>query len=90
MIPKIAKSLIGKKIVGVVVRGGLSDYGDRKGDGNSWTDAYAPGGYVYLVFKNGQILSCWNSEWGGVKLLESDNVHDAEEIKFVEKELKNG
>ena len=91
MIPNIAKSLVGKKIVGVVVKGDLMDYGGHgtnTGDGNTTRDAYVPAGDVYLKLKNGQILCCWNSEWGGVRLLKPSR--DARAIELVEKELEHG
>jgi hypothetical protein len=90
MIPRIARSLIGKKIVGVAVQGDIQDYGGcdaQTGDGDTTSDAYVPGGDIYLKFKTGEILKCWNSEWGGVQLLRPGNAKDAREIDFVEREL---
>ena len=84
MIPRLSKRIVGAKIVKVVSTE-TSDYGDRKGDGNSDTDIYTPTGEVFLKLDNGLILKCWNSEWGGLQILDPEDNSDKPLIAFVEK-----
>ena len=84
MIPRISRELIGARIV-KVVSSEPDDYGDQKGDGNSQTDIYVPTGEVFLKLDNGLIVKAWNSEWGGLQILDKNDFHDTSDIEFVEK-----
>jgi hypothetical protein len=84
MIPKIAEMLVGRRII-KVVSGPYQEYGNHKGDGNTPIDLYVPGGEAYLKLDNGEILRCWNSEWGGIFILNPSKPNDKSEIEFVEK-----
>lgn len=87
MIPKIAKSLIGHKIVGAISGESQDNYGGRKGDGNTTTVLYVPSREAYLKLDNGLILKCWNSEWGGIHILDPNKPLDVYEIDQVNREL---
>ena len=85
MIPKIAETLVGRKIVKVVCTS-VADYGDYEGDGDTLQDVYSPAGDIFLKLDNGMVLCAWNSEWGGIKVLNTKDGYEATQIKFVEEE----
>lgn len=87
MIPAIAQSIIGAKIIKVVSTPTglyLGTHGDAQDDENTPTDTYVPGGEVFLQLDNGLVLRCWNSEWGGVAILDKLNPCDQHALKFVQ------
>ena len=92
MIPAIAQSIIGAKIVKVASTptSNYLTHDDTPEDmlpliaGNTPTDTYTPGGEVFLQLDNGLVLRCWNSEWGGVAVLDKLNPCDQVALKFVE------
>ena len=85
MIPRIAERITGATIVKVVARGAAS-FGGEEGDGDTPSDIYTPNGGVFLKLDNGLIIRAWNSEWGGLTVLDRQDCNDCRDIEFVDTE----
>ena len=67
MIPRISKILKGKRILEVktYTNGGM--------EANDKKDCEVDTGKVYIECEDGTIIKCWNSEWGGIEVIDKND-----------------
>ena len=89
VIPKLSSLIIGASIVKVVALS-LEDYDiGKEGSSDTLKDAYAPNSKIIIELSNGIYLEAWNSEWGGISVLDPNNFGDKAIIDTCEK-VQNG
>ena len=79
---KIAERLKGRKIVDVVIDYHIED------DDNKNDFLEVDGEECYIVLDNGEVIKCWNSEWGGLSLGKTEKYYNtftkSEMIRFID------